>query len=105
MNVPGSGGKRLLMLGPAEGWHAEQLRRAAGRLGHHFDIACYESLRAGIDHRGGAEADAAGADAAGATELDCRCGRLTDYDAILTRTMPAASMERITFRLAMLHTI
>lgn len=85
--------KRLLMLGPTTGWHAGQLREAAKRMGHRLDIAGYETLRARIDGHNRV------------ANLACQCGTLTNYDAILTRTMPAASMERITFRLAMLHTI
>lgn len=88
------GGKqRFLMLGPPQGWHAEQLRQAASKCGHTLEISEYESLTS----------VACGPHVA--QELRCDRGRLTDFDAILTRTMPAASMERITFRLAVLHAI
>ena len=85
--------RRFLMLGPSEGWHAGQLRAAAKEMGHQLDISEYETVAAKIrpgSHR---------------VELSCSQGELHDYDAILTRTMPAASMERITFRLAALHAI
>jgi ribosomal protein S6--L-glutamate ligase len=90
-----AGARRLLVLGPDQGWHAEQLRRAATRHGRVLCFADYESLAAGV---GPVEPRVA---------LTSSAGRLDDagYEAILTRTMPAASMERITFRLAVLHAI
>lgn len=93
MNGSGDVSRRFLMLGPESGWHAEQLQSAAKRFGHRLDIATYESLRASID-----SGHATG-------WFSCDRGRLDDYDAILTRTMPSGSMEKITFRLAILHAI
>lgn len=85
--------KHFLMLGPPNGWHANQLRSAAKRQGHRLEIATYESLAAQIGPN------------SPRTTLSCEQGRLSDYDALLTRTMPAASMERITFRLSVLHAV
>ncbi len=85
--------RRLLMLGPDRGWHAEQLRAAACRQGHRLDIAPWESIAARI------------ADGRSPVSLQSDQQQLSDYDAILTRTMPAGSMEQITFRLAALHAI
>jgi RimK family alpha-L-glutamate ligase len=81
---------KLLALGPGEGWHADQLRAAAERLGHQLVYAPYESLAARLD-------------AAGQHIATCEAGALTEYDAVLCRTMPAGSLEQITFRLAVLH--
>ncbi|WP_182869662.1 ATP-grasp domain-containing protein [Rhodopirellula sp. JC639] len=93
MTAASSARRRLLMLGPDTGWHADQIRAAARRRGHHLDIASYESMAAGVANPGSP------------LSLCCDAGRMLDYDAILTRTMPAGSMEKITFRLAMLHAI
>lgn len=80
----------LLALGPSEGWHADRLRQAAERVGRKLVYAPYESLAASIDDTGG-------------RGLRCEAGRLHDFDGILCRTMPAGSLEQISFRLAVLH--
>lgn len=89
-------GRRILMLGAPQGWHADQLRAAARRRGDTLEVASYESLRAGVSTR---------TDIGESLEWFCESGSLQQYDSILTRTMPAGSFERITFRLAMLHAI
>lgn len=86
--APGSA--PLLALGPADGWHADQLRQAAAKLGHRLIYAPYESLSAAIDD-------------SGRQRLLCEAGPLEDFAAILCRTMPAGSLEQISFRLAVLH--
>lgn len=93
MSVLRAESRRLLVLGPDQGWHASQLREAARQLGHRLEFASYESVAAAI------ETDAS------EPSIRCQSGCLNQYDAILTRTMPAASMERITFRLAALHAL
>lgn len=80
----------LLALGPDEGWHADQLRRAAAGLGRQLVYAPYESLSARIDADGNCIATSA-------------AGELAAFEAVLCRTMPAGSLEQITFRLAVLH--
>ncbi len=91
-----SRGRRILMLGSPTGWHTDQLRAAALRHGDEFDVASYESLGAGVSIPARVEPS---------IEWTCDTGLLQRYDAVLTRTMPAGSFERITFRLAMLHAI
>ncbi len=81
---------RWLALGPSEGWHADELRRAAKDRDGELVYATYESLAASVDGEG-----------AGASR--CSAGALTDFDAVLCRTMPAGTLEQITFRLAVLH--
>ncbi|OYP32302.1 RimK family alpha-L-glutamate ligase [Rhodopirellula sp. MGV] len=81
---------RFLMLGPESGWHVNQLRAACDRHGCDFQSATYESLRSSIDRQ---------------TYNHCSAGRIDTFDGILTRTMPAASMELLTYRLAVLHGI
>ncbi|MFK8110723.1 MAG: RimK family alpha-L-glutamate ligase [Rubripirellula sp.] len=80
---------RFLCLGAGEGWHADQLTAAAAALGCELHHAKYETLRASIRE--------------GVCSLDCEAGPLAEFDAILTRTMPAGTLEQITFRLATLH--
>lgn len=81
---------RFLILGGGEGWHATQLRHAAARLQYEIAVTTYESLRGDIGSSQG-------------VQISCDAGRLSDFDAILTRTMPAGTLEQITFRLATLH--
>ncbi len=84
--------RRFLVLGGGEGWHANQLRGAALASDSKLFLASYESLAAQVSASGG-------------TEVACEAGPLEQFDAILTRTMPAGSLEQITFRLASLHTL
>lgn len=79
--VPRSSVGGILVLGGGDGWHAGQLRRAAAERGRRIDFVPYESLamRRGV--------------------VEPFVGR----DAILTRTMPAGSFERVTFRLTCLR--
>ncbi|MCC9602013.1 RimK family alpha-L-glutamate ligase [Stieleria sp. JC731] len=81
---------RFLVLGPDQGWHANQLRTACRHRGIDVDFAAYESLRSTVDQ---------------CPRNECTAGSLESFDAILTRTMPAASMEQLTYRLAVLHSI
>lgn len=80
--------RRFLILGGGQGWHADQLAAAAGRLECELVTATYESLAASL-----------GDD----SKLQCAGGDLANFDAVLTRTMPAGTLEQITFRLAVLH--
>ncbi len=80
---------RLVALGPDEGWHADQLRSAATRLGRQLVYAPYESLQSTIKN--------------GPATTTCAAGDLCDFDAVICRTMPAGTLEQITFRLATLH--
>lgn len=101
MNVFQASRRRFLMLGPPTGWHAEQLRAAAARQGHDLDIASYESISASIS-----ESNSGGpAPQRSQLSLSCESGSISDYEAILTRTMAAGSFEKITFRLAALHAV
>ncbi len=90
--------RRFLVLGGGEGWHANQLREAAGKCDCDLAIASYESLVARV------QSTAANPSPAG-SDITCQAGPLRDFDAILTRTMPAGSLEQITFRLATLHSL
>lgn len=97
MRAGGDSPRRFLMLGPATGWHADQLQAAAQQAGHRLEIAAWETLSAAI-----VEQSSTGSSS---VAVSCDRGDLACYDAVLTRTMPAGSMEQITFRLATLHAI
>ena len=84
-------GTRILCLGAGEGWHAKQLRTAAADLGCRLALASYETLRSSISDHG--------------LRVACEAGAIADFDVVLTRTMPAGSLEQITFRLATLHAL
>ncbi len=95
--------RRLLALGPAEGWHADQLRAAARRHGCELVYADYESLAGTIESR---PANAPAAEFSSPVHrVVCSAGDVRDFVAVLCRTMPMASMERILFRLATLHAL
>jgi len=109
MNSSASRRPRFLMLGPATGWHADQLRRAADRMGARWSVVSYESLAALI---GTGSGEARPADDVWDEPGANRACRLTSggevighVDGVLTRTMPAGSLEQITFRLAALHAL
>lgn len=84
-------GTRILCLGAGEGWHANQLRQAAASLQCRLSIASYESIASTVTDHG--------------TRVECEAGPLSDFDVVLTRTMPAGSLEQVTFRLACLHAL
>ena len=78
------------MLGRAEGWHANELKNAAAKANCDLAFAAYESLAANLS-------------CSGQADLQSSAGSLSNFDAVLTRTMPPGSLEKITFRLAILH--
>lgn len=92
---------RFLVLGGGEGWHSNQLHRAAAVAGCEMQFATYESLAAKI----GSAANDRGVLSSHPLEVRSEAGNLADFDAILTRTMPAGTLEQVTFRLATLHNI
>lgn len=79
---------RILMLGGGPGWHADQLHQACRHHGIDFEMAEYESLCASVGDQ---------------TAVTCSAGDVGSFDAVLTRTMPSATLDQITFRLATLH--
>lgn len=114
--------RRFLVLGGGEGWHANQLQEAAARADCQITMAPYESLVAHIDSPTAPIAapgsvapsdclpnrqvlNQRGSDPNAICRVECEAGPLSDFDAILTRTMPAGSLEAVTFRLATLHSL
>ena len=94
--------KRFLVLGCGQGWHANQLRNAAAELGCELQGCDYESLFASIHRTSPSDRDAVdlGADSFSASAIS-----IDRFDAVLARTMPAGSLEKITFRLSILHAL
>lgn len=88
---------RILVLGPDQGWHADQLRAAAAGQGHHIQWCRYELLSTAIDTFGLPDVVY--------FNEDCQRISLKSFDRILARTMPSGSLEQITLRLSMLHTL
>ncbi len=100
--------KRVLVLGPSEGWHANQLRLAAQRQGMSIEWATYESLSTSFNDCG--EQDVACTITAGEgfpslPEAPLEETSLRDFDFVLARTMPVGSLEQITLRLSALHSL
>ncbi|MDE0866057.1 MAG: RimK family alpha-L-glutamate ligase [Rubripirellula sp.] len=81
----------ILCLGAGDGWHSQELSRAANELDCRIQFATYESLQTRIEN--------------GTTQYKCDAGLVHDFDVLLTRTMPAGSLEQVTFRLAILHAL
>jgi ribosomal protein S6--L-glutamate ligase len=67
----------LAVLSGGTGWHVRDACRAAAELGHAADVLDFRTLHTG--------------------------SRLTGYDALLVRTLPAGTLEQTVFRLDLLH--
>ncbi|MBL6724330.1 MAG: ATP-grasp domain-containing protein [Rubripirellula sp.] len=81
--------KRILALGTGQGWHSTALQQACAACQCDLHLGSYESMKSVIR--------------SGRVESICDAGTFSDFDIVLTRTMPIGSFEQITFRLAMLH--
>lgn len=93
---------RFLVLGGGTGWHARQLQEAAARHGCDLDFAPYETLTARLEDCDAGSGQQQGARGCNSGNL-AAAASLSSYDAVLTRTMPAGTLEQITFRLSVLH--
>ncbi len=73
---------RIALLSSGTGWHVRDLQRAAGALGHEAAAVDFRRVAAGV-----------------------ATGRepLSEYDAVLVRTMPPGSLEQVVFRMDVLH--
>lgn len=100
--------QRLLVLGAPYGWHADQLRQAAHRMGHVIEAAPWETVSGTLAVSGkdcGLHAAAQPISLQEHPSEPAKAVQFTDYDAVLTRTMPVGSLEQVTFRLAALHAL
>ena len=100
-------GRRILVLGPDTGWHADRLRDAAKTRGDAMDWGRYETLAARLDLDGGQDVtcEVVGQARDGDAAQENRIVSLRTYDHVLARTMPVGSLEQITLRLNVLHTL
>jgi RimK family alpha-L-glutamate ligase len=82
---------RIVILG-THGWHTGELCRAAAARGHRADVLPYEGFvaRAGGQSTGG---------------LSIGSAAIFDADAVLTRIIPAGSLDQIIYRVDALHWI
>jgi ribosomal protein S6--L-glutamate ligase len=72
---------RLAILSRGNGWHVQDLIRAAYALGHQATAVDFRAVSAGVPNR------------------SSLCG----FDAAIVRTMPAGSLEQVVFRMDVLH--
>jgi ribosomal protein S6--L-glutamate ligase len=86
---------RVIALVSGEGWHVQDLARAAGRVGVGFRSALFPTLegRAGM----GPSRPIVAAGAEGDIDL------MSDADAVLVRMMPPGTLEQVVFRMDALH--
>ena len=73
---------RYAILSGGDGWHVRDLQRAAGQLGHEAAAIDFRRIAAGIGNDRHS---------------------LRDFDGVLVRTMPPASLEQVVFRMDVLH--
>ncbi|WP_037199380.1 ATP-grasp domain-containing protein [Rhodopirellula baltica] len=99
------GASRSQPLGRAAtlGWHLSELQAAASRRSVQLHFADYESLRSQIGLGDDSEPSRSTVWCQRHDGSDSSERSLDEFSAILTRTMPAGSLEQITFRLAVLH--
>lgn len=76
---------RLLVLSSPTSWYLEDLRRAAGDR-HEVCCATFDQIAVGMD-------------ATGAPSITSGEHDLSDFDAVLVRTMPPGSLEQVVFRM------
>jgi ribosomal protein S6--L-glutamate ligase len=80
---------RIAVLAGGEGWHVRDLQRAATSLGHEAVAVDFRKISAHcLDSR---------------PPHSYSLPSLSDYDAIVVRTMPPGSLEQVIFRMDVLH--
>jgi len=82
---------RIVIIG-SSGWHTDELSRALAARGHRADVLPYEGL---VARAGGAEN----------TGLSIRGTAIFDADAVLTRIIPAGTLDQVIYRVDALHWI
>jgi RimK family alpha-L-glutamate ligase len=73
---------RIAILSGGNGWHVQDLLRAARELGHRAEAVDFRKLHVGVE-----------------TEP----APLARFDAVIVRTIPAGSLEQVVFRMDILH--
>ena len=82
---------RIALLAGGDGWHVRDLARAATQLGHTTATVDFRRVRAAVAVAAGWKPAATGTDP------------LTEFDAVVVRTMPPGSLEQVVFRMDVLH--
>src|SRR5215510_8221514 len=72
---------KIAILSSGAGWHVRDLLRAAALDGHLTEAIDFRRVTASLPH-------------------DCP---LSEYDAVIVRTMPPGSLEQVVFRMDVLH--
>lgn len=90
--------RKILVLGPDQGWHAQRLQQAAESFGYTLQWARYETLRgsvsSGVPHA-----------VCCVSTRDGQTVSLHEVDWVLARTMPLGSLEQVNFRLSLLYAV
>ncbi len=105
-----------VLCGPTAGWHVQDLRRAATRLGLHLAVADFRRLSALVAPRNNEEQEESrtrrrgGHGAERSRNVDGTATaysdvHLAELDGLIVRTMPAGSLEEIIFRMDVLHRV
>src|SRR6478672_5988464 len=77
---------RIAILSGGDGWHVRDLLRAAGELGHVAEVVDFRRMFASLP--------------------PLRFGEgVSDFDAVIVRTMPPGSLEQVVFRMDLLHAL
>src|SRR5579885_1177657 len=71
---------RIAILGASDGWHVQDLKRAAAQQGHEAQAVDFRHLAGRVGE-----------------------GPLGGFEAALVRTMPPGSLEQVVFRMDLLH--
>ncbi len=82
---------RMAVLGTSDSWYFRDLARAAEEVGRHLVAVPFESLNSSLDPLKRRDHG----------NLDVRTGEydLTEFDAVIVRTMPPGSLEQVVFRM------
>src|SRR5947209_17565174 len=81
-----NGHMKIAILSNGAGWHVRDLMRAAAALGHVAEPIDFRRVSASVSTR----------DRLSTTSL-------SDFDAVIVRTMPPGSLEQVVFRMDVLH--
>lgn len=81
---------RIALLSGGDGWHVQDLVRAARELGHVAEPVDFRRVAAGVG--------TSAADIPDTPDLD-------PFDAVIVRTMPPGSLEQVVFRMDRLHAL
>jgi len=75
---------RIAILSGGNGWHVQDLLRAAAELGHEAKAVDFRALAVGVE---------------------MEPAPLAGFDAVMVRTIPAGSLEQVVFRMDVLHAV